>query len=277
MIPIHWNEKNKFCVVRVHYSADPEKNTPEWIAREKAGTSERAWNREYEIAYDVFDGKPVFDGFTDAHIESVDYRPGEYVYRGWDFGYHHPACVTGIFTKEDQFVIHHEVLGNNENIKEFALRVLRMHQAEYPNAKYLDYCDPAGHQKSDKADFTSVEVLNALGVFPASKASHIVEGIEIMRQRMMRRNDGLYGLLVHPRCTITIDACKGGYRYAETKEGQEQKEEPLKDGYFDHITDCIRYIVINSMEVAQTKHVEEHAGENDIMSDEGMGLGEFFS
>lgn len=286
-LPVRWNPGNKFCVVRVHYSADPEKDNPEWVEMAKQGISERSWQREYEISYDVFDGKPVFADFKEDHIRSFDYQPGTYVYVGWDFGYHHPAMVAAFINKDDQFCIRHEILGSDEGIKEFGLRVKRFLHAEFPGAKFLHACDPAGHQKSDKSEFTSVEVLNSIGIYPTSRASSIMEGIEIIRQRLLRRNDGQYGLLIHPDCKELIKAFKSGYRYQETKEGRAAKEEPLKDGWFDHLTDSLRYISVNFMEIAQTSSSPyQNPVENEISKDDGQpnditrggaleGLGDF--
>ncbi len=236
-IPVTFNPKNKFCIARVHYAADPDKSTAEWIAKAKEGISEKSWEREYEISYDTFEGKAVYEGFTEQHIHEFEYsvEQVQYVYRGWDFGYHHPAVVTAFMNESDQMCVRTEVLGANEGIKDFALRVKQICQSKFPNAQWLDSCDPAGHQRTDKAEFTSVQVLNSLGIYPTSKASNINEGLEIIRQRLLRRNDGKYGMLFHPDCKILIDAFKGGYRYPERKEGVAEQEMPLKDGFYDHL------------------------------------------
>jgi len=601
-----WNPKNKFCVVRVHYSVDPDKNNPEWIARAKEGISEKSWQREYEISYETFSGKAVYEDFGEHLIAETSPKPGDYVYRGWDFGYHRPAVVFAGFNNDDQFCIYDEIMGEDEGIKKFASRVKRYSQANFPGAQWLDACfapgtqvltkngykpieqvsskdfvlthkgnwkrvvknirnpnpgnlvavsvagslanpivctsdhefysvkrgakehgskyvqpgwneagslskndqvfspivsagqgvfadvysevtmrligcflgvgylvnkheksqiifqyaldekgeaiqeiidaycdqagvipthsqhttpngvfvqksnftheetwrllsllvrdsdlakhgkkmvnkivmcsdgmfssllyglyltngwsetgrrdlvgfsntshellkhiqlrllmsgvrssfvlkrstqtdfiegreadrenyyhlvvngvsdvysifsrkyqilfdksvrtvarvddieiesewvydleveddhsyvvegvlvhncDPAGHQKSDKAEFTSIEVLRDLGIYPNSKPSAIDEGLEILRQRMVRRNDGLYGMIVSPKCKILIDGFKGGYRYPEHKDGMPEKEQPLKDGFYDHLQDCVRYIAVNYLEL----------------------------
>lgn len=272
IVPVHWNSKNKFAVARVHFSVDPQKNNPTWIERAKQGVPPRSWEREYEISYEVFDGKPVFETFHENLIQSFDWQleKQQYVYRGWDFGYHHPAVTFAFFNEYDQFCIRHSIMGENETIKDFGNRVRNFSLANYPNAKWLDACDYAGNQVSDKAEFTSVEVLNGMGIYPSYKQSRIVQGLEILRQRMMMRNDGKYGFMIHPDCQILIDAFKGGYRYAVVKEGQEQKEEPFKDGYYDHGIDSTRYICVNYMEVAPDRSMglsDEEGWENDIMSD----------
>lgn len=278
-IPVIWNKKNSFCVARVHYTADPDKNTPEWLQEAKKGTDDRGWAREYEITYDVFDGKPVFGSFGDKHIQTFEYNQEkvEYVYRGWDFGFHHPAVVFAFFNKEDQLCVRHEILGDNEFIKEFAERVKRFSLATFPGAKFLDACDPAGSAVKDVPD-TSIQVLNGMGIQPVFRKSLIDEGLEIIRQRLILRNDGKYGMLIHPDCKILIDAMKGGYRYAERKEGSAEKEEPLKDGYFEHLCDSLRYLCINFLEVAPTPGLKvEQSSNNEIMvGSKGLGIENYF-
>lgn len=271
VIPVTFNTKNKFAVARCHYSCDPEKNTPEWIEKAKVGISEKSWLREYEISYETFEGKPVYPEFKEDLIQSFDYVVGEqqYILRGWDFGYHHPFMVVAWINKHDQLCFRDEIMGQDEGIKAFGQRCLLHCQEKFPNAKWLSACDPAGHQKSDKSEFTSVEVLNGLNEFPISKPSSIDAGIEILRQRMMRRNDGRFGMMIHPDCKIIIDGFKGGYRYAEMKDGQ-SKEEPLKDGYYDHGQDAARYLATNFLEVAPTTgNSTETSVSNSIMNSGG--------
>jgi len=275
-----WNPKNKFCVLRLHYSSDPDKNTPEWKEMAQRGISERSWNREYEIDYDTFEGKPVFPEFReDWHISDFTYEPlpAKTVYRGWDFGYHRPAVTIGWINDFDQLLIKKEVLGHDEGIKDFASRVLNICATDFPNAKWIDACDPAGHQKNDKSEFTSVEVLNNLGVFPTSKPSNIDEKLEIIRQRLKMRNDGKVGILVHPDCTRIINGFKGGYRYAEAKEGQPEKEVPLKDNFYDNVFDSLEYLATNFLELAPTKAIERDDGVvNDIMRSRSTDINEYF-
>lgn len=51
--------RNRFTVLRLHYSADPIKRTAEWQAAAKAGMTEAAWQQEMEINYDAKAGQPA--------------------------------------------------------------------------------------------------------------------------------------------------------------------------------------------------------------------------
>jgi hypothetical protein len=279
IIPVTWNTKNKFCIARVHYSCDPEKNTPEWLEKAKRGSSDKSWQREYEISYDVFEGKPVFDEFGEQHIKAFEYNveQNQNVFRSWDFGFHHPACLLSFMNSYDQLCFRSEIMGHDENIKDFGIRVRNFSLANFPGAKWLDCCDPAGASVKDTSE-TSVQVLNSLGIYPIFRKSFIAEGLEIIRQRLKIRNDGRLGVIFHPDCKITIDGMKGGYRFGEIREGQAEKEEPLKDGFFDHLMDCARYTCINYLELAPTPGIKTSDSiENDIMSNSsGLGMNQYF-
>lgn len=267
-----YNENNKFCVLRVHYSVDPDKNTPEWKAKAQEGISDRSWDREYEISYETFEGKPVYEGFTEGHIQEVEYKPGMYVYRGWDFGYHHPFTVFAFMNEFDQLCIRSEIMGSDEYIKPFGQRVKRFSLSHFPNAHWLDACDDAGKQRKDTPE-TSVQVLTDLGFSLNYRHSFIDEGVEIIRQRLQRRNDGKYGLLIHPDCQNLIDAFKGGYRYPEKKDGSPEKETPLKDGYYDHGMDALRELCVNFLELAPTKGLTaQQSSENNIMGNSSNSI-----
>lgn len=257
ILPVTRNEHNKFTVVRVHYTADDDKRTDEWLKEAQAGMLDQygettsGWKREYEIDYTSLAGKPFFGGFLDYNVAKyeIKYKTGEYIYRGWDFGYHRPCTVITKLNEYDQWCWIKLILGQDEGIREFGSRVLNYCEAEYPGAKFIDACDTAGSQVSDKSDHTSIEILNRMGVFPNHRKQEIKEGTEIIRQKLRMRVDGRTGLLVNSSETEIIDGFKGGLHYPEVKEGMAEKEVYHKDGYYDHIFDAARYLAVEMFDV----------------------------
>lgn len=284
-IDVRWNPKNKFCVARIHYKHDPEKDNPEWIAKAKEGISEAGWNREYEIAYDVFAGLPVYSAFAySTHViddTALVVKPGSVLYRGWDFGYNHPAMVVAYINEFDQFIVIDEILGDHEGIKEFGMRCKRYCDITYPGVQWFDACDDAGKQASDKSpNETSIQILNnyPINIYPVFRQSGINEGLELIRQRLTMRSDGKYGMLFKRKCNILIDAFKGGYRYPERKSGVDtEKEMPLKDGYYEHLCDALRELMINCLELSSVSNnpSELTSSNNDIMYNRGGGINEY--
>ena len=287
IIPIVRNPKNKFTVARLHYSLDPDKAKPEWKEMAKKGMPESGWQREYEIDYSVFEGKPVFPEFSELNIKPIEVKEREILLVGWDFGYRRPAVVITKLNEIDQWCWLKGILGEDEGILRFGTRIRDFLNSTYPGCKFLHMCDPAGHQKTDKAEKTSVEVLNSLGIYPQSKPAPVNEGIEIIRQKLIMRDDGKVGLLVNPSEQDLIDGFRGGYSYGEIKEGETGKEEPIKDGYFIHLFDGARYIATNYFEVTGKKpepnpitHSQGLIGEPETPDQnvipEGEGLKELF-
>lgn len=68
------NTKNKFTVVALHYTADPEKDPDregkEWYDKEKSGTPKATWDKEYEIDFSTKSGKLVYGP------DFCDFNPG---------------------------------------------------------------------------------------------------------------------------------------------------------------------------------------------------------
>lgn len=290
----HVNPKNGFTVARVHYTCDDEKNTPEWIQKAKQGMTDRGWLREYEIDYSTYAGKPFYPEFKEYNIakQPIEYKQGETLYRGWDFGFHRPCCVITRLDDKDRWCWVKAILGKDEGILEFGKRVRNFCLANYPGAKYIDACDPAGASLSDKGDQTSVQILNMLGIFPQFRKQNTKLGAEIIRKKLLLRVDGQPGILVSQDDTYVIDMMKGGLHYPETKEGAE-KEHYEKDGYYDHGGDCFRYLAVEMFtvigqqqennELAQDENQRMYAmgspmtSSDNIAENEYGGLEDFFS
>lgn len=269
LLPIKKNPINGFTVVRVHYSADSEKNTDEWIKSAMQGMTDRGWMREYEIDYSTYAGKAFYPEFKEHNIAKgpIEYKTGETLYRGWDFGFHRPCVVITKIDDYDRWCWMKCILGQDEGIMAFGQRVRRFCQAEYPGAKYIDACDPAGASLSDKGDQSSVQILNTLGIFPQFRKQNIKTGGEIIRKKLLIRVDGQPGLLVDPGETYLIDMMKGGLHYPEAKEGRGEVEYYEKDGYYDHGGDTVRYIATELFTV-----IGQQQENNELSQDENQRM-----
>jgi len=245
IIPVKHNLENGFAVARLHYSLDPNKDAA-WVERMKRGMPESGWLREYEIDYSTFAGKPVLPEFKyELNAVEMEKPQREILYCGWDFGYHRPRCLITFLNEFDQWCWHKAIWGKDEGIEKFGERVAKYLLSEYPGCKYLHGVDPAGHQKNDKSEKTSIQVLESFEIFCQSRPSSVVEGVEIIRQKLLMRDDGKVGLLVNKDEEDLIDGFRGGYRYAEARIGQAEKEEPLADGFYQDTFDAARYIAVN--------------------------------
>ena len=91
------NDKNKFCVVTLHYTADPGKRSAEWKTEAMAGLSAAKFAKEYEIDYEAMFGERVFPEVVVNREKIVVKSPypefGESLtyWGGFDYGIRNPS------------------------------------------------------------------------------------------------------------------------------------------------------------------------------------------
>lgn len=244
------NQVNKFRVLRIHYSADPDKNE-DWYVKTRPGYSRTAWDQEHEITFVSYEGKGVFTNeYIPLPVEEGGHilsrgslSENRAIYRVWDFGYHHPAVLFVQELENGHHYIFDELMGTDIWLQEFVPMVLEV--TEKYKGKHLfikDFCDPAGKaaKSTGKSDLA---VLSEWGIRPVYAQFEIKDTINYVRNSLgQRRPDGYPTLLVDAeRCPTLHDALQGGYRYAPVPEGRADKPLPLDDGYYEHLSDCLRY------------------------------------
>lgn len=236
-----WTNGANWRCMRIHYSSDPEKNNKEWIEKEKNKVSDFMWEQEYEINRTVSSGKRVFPEFNkDTHTCDLDFNRIRILYRGWDYGFHHPGVVFFQFDDQGRCLVLDEILGKEETAHEFIGRVAQYTFDNYKGAKCLDYGDPAGEQTTDKGPKTTVQIARDFGIRIKSKKRSIAYGIELISELLKLRTDKQPALLIDHKCELLNSAFLGGYAWKKDRFGN-YLEEPNKDGYYDHLMDAFRY------------------------------------
>lgn len=190
-------------------------------------------------------GKRVYQEFSKKlHCKKLGAVSPYPIYRAWDFGFHNPACV---FFQEIEGVMHvlKEMEGKNELVDVFAKRVISESMEEYPGFLFEDFGDPAGNQRSDKSEKSSIQIIRAMGIKIRTRVSHINDGLLIIRILMHPREVGSQLFYVDPRCDKLIKGFIGAYHYPDKKDADEKKK-PKKDNTYDHVQDCLRYGVVNN-------------------------------
>lgn len=254
--------QNGFWVIFCHYSADPEKdperNGREWYELAKTGMSEEQWQQEYEINFYARLGKRVFPEFErETHIKEVLYRDSAPLYLGWDFGWHHPAVVFCQMDDADRLLVLDEIIGDSINLYQFIEGFVYPKLMNYGIKIYgrriqhqiISCCDPQGVQRTDSAEKSSVEILRSYGFLNVQSTKRSIQyGLDIVRKLLLKRSDGTPSLYVHPRCVNLIEGFLGGYHYPENG-----SENPEKDGFYEHLFDALRYLVVRKFRPVETK------------------------
>lgn len=196
----------------------------------------------------IYEGTPIYPEFDSLrHVCNVSYDPNFPVVRSWDFGFYNPACIIGQI-KDSRLVILKELQGEKTLIDIFGQSVKEWCLDNFGNnVVYRDYCDPAGNQPGDKDPRTSVEILGSMGVHCQSCFQYILDGVEIIKMMLYQNDlDGKPRLLINSGCKCLIDGFLGGYHFPQKYTGEGEDPKPFKDGVYDHVQDCIRYMVWNT-------------------------------
>ncbi len=215
-----------------------------------------SWRKKYLMGEYGFtpDGKPFYDGFKDSlHRRLLNYIKGKTIYRGIDFGFHHPFCVWGQVDANDRFMVLKELMGADITIDKFADRITLFENEHFPDVEFKTFYDPAGEQVSDKNEQTSVEILKDKGITGSCKQSTYRERKELMEQKLSTLIAGIPALIADESCHVIIDGFLGGYHYPEAKDGKPVEETPFRDGYYEHGLNALEYIIVNLFNVRKKK------------------------
>ena len=235
----------------LHWSLHPHKDET-WYQAQCKRMSEDEIARELDINYSLSVRNRVFGEFTQEHQRALTWNELRPVIRVWDFGYHCPACVWMQIDEKGRVLVLRECVGEREPLKQFALRVKELTDIYFPQARLQDICDPAGSQRSDKSDDTSIEVLHGLGIVPSYQRSRISDGIERIRHLLSEEREGLPALLVDSEaCPLTVEAFQSGYRY---REGSSRETEPVQEHPYEDVMDCVRYGVMAKANLFEEGH-----------------------
>jgi hypothetical protein len=256
-----YGKHNRFAALRfsgqvkllsLHWRLHPHKDE-QWYGEQKTRMSEDELARELDINYHLSLKDRVFRNFTPENIGDLTYLSGTRIVRSWDFGYHCPACLFIQVDGYGRIRVLREVVGHEELLVDFAGKVQRICETDYPRADFEDICDPAGSQRSDKSTRTCIEILNTLKIYPFFDRTAIRDGIELIRMKLSERSPRpdpnlaeadretpLPGLLVDRRCEQLIAAFEGGYRYS-----QADQELPIQEHPYEDVMDCLRYAMMS--------------------------------
>lgn len=118
-----------FVTVTLSYRADPEKDSIEWLMRQAAKMpDDRALRREFLLDWTSVEGKPFYPAFTsrpERYVsKDIRFDPALPVYRGFDFGFRHPACVWMQIRPSGRVVVLHDLLPSDIDTYSFRDLVL---------------------------------------------------------------------------------------------------------------------------------------------------------
>lgn len=199
-------------------------------------------------------GHPVFGEIfsRDWHVASgpIQWNPDLPLYRSWDFGWRRPAVVVA---QEDPKTGQITWLwckhGHNELLHRFARRMLSKLKELFPGAQWRDFCDVDGRKRNPYTEKTQIQILQAFRLSPQATYSLVPYGLNLMADQLTRTIErGRPAMLFDP---IGARELADAFEYGYTQEVDNIRDEivPVKDGYYEHIMDAARYILVNIREV----------------------------
>lgn len=238
-----WKTPQGIHVLSIHYSADEEKRSEDWAAEQKKGMTEQAWQREYEINFDVYSGRPWYPEFRyDFHVakeplQSIQGRP---VGRFWDYGLTPATAFAQTTAKAQMLILYPELQSVDCGITAHGAVVKSESGLWFPGCQFVDFGDPAGNQRAQTDEKSCNDILrDEYGINVQPGPVSFTTRDEALRTLLTGLTpDGQPRLLIDPRCSHIIAAFRGGYQRREV--AGVYMEEPEKN-MFSHIMDAIQY------------------------------------
>ena len=244
-----------FARHRLHWSAHPDRDEA-WAEMKRGRMDPQQWLREYEMSFVVMAGQPVYPTFDLAtHVRALKFKPtaDTVLYRGFDIGYRHPACIWTWRNPVDQLYVLKEYAPVDTDGRTFLRNVKELSAAMFQKCKYRNIVPHDARNKSFmaekkaeqsfidlmEAEKMSVDIINGVG---------LQAGLEDVRHLLKIRADGRAGIVINENeCPILVEGFQGGYHYPERRQHEINVpvEEPFKDHWYDDPQDALRMIASN--------------------------------
>ena len=280
-----WRTVKNWCVFEVHYTADPDKRTPEWKAKALNSMPDlQSFNREFEIDWTSTTGLPFYPLMYKKYVEDRGYYirvqevPGNVLlYRGFDFGFHRPACVFAFQDATGTLRVLREFCPKEIDVYEFrdAVKFISGELAEIPEkhsrarqwcervapdgpwfkkgTKFLNFCGVEAKKiqtmTGDYGELNDFDVFQGGGVALSIVNQRVSAGTYILRN-LMKDFGGSPRILIDPRCTTLIAGMSGGLTFGEGNKASPLDDEIAIHPEYSHIHDALRYLVTGIINVS---------------------------
>lgn len=277
-------------VLRVHYSADDEKRSAEWVENAKRGMPIKEFLREYEMVDTIYDGEAVFPEFSDSiHLgpdmrfktESIPLMDGAIYIGGWDCS---TSTINLAFTMlqitVNPFQVHcifEMVSEGGESMETFCPRLRKTLHDRYAGyvAQMVHYGDPMGGARcaTGKTAF-QIAAEHGFVIRPSTNAWHVRQDA-VVWHLLNWIDESTPRFLVSERdCPTVVEGLRGAYQWRTSKQGDQEGAgrvllEPIKN-FYSHVADALQYAL-----VASKRHIGQppaevksrfHAGEEPRMN-----------
>jgi len=207
--------------------------TPEEIEAAKRDMGEREFRQEYEAQFIDYSGT-IFYAFSDQNIASAPAIDSTTpIYCGGDFNVDPMTCVISTVTGDIIHIIDEiEIYGSN------TLELVQEIKSRYGSRKVYFYPDASGAKRTTNSPGLSDHIIlsnNGFKVISGKSNPPVLEAIASVNSRL-RTHEGKIKLYIDPKCKkLRESMIKHTYK--------PNTRQPDKSGMWDHMTDCVRYLV----------------------------------
>lgn len=253
---ITWrNPNNGFEVIDLKYYADPRKRSNEWLLTAKSGLPSAEFEREYGDKWIVYDGKPVYgNDFVESETGNLIRGPIIATKRarlvsGWDAG---PTdlnlawALALVQPQERRVTFIDEYYTDDGDVEDFIQIVSSRLQLEWLKLGgfSLHFCDQSVNTQGGPKKRSFSDEMRLHGMTPQIGEISFAKRRVSVFNLLTHTKGGRPLLLVHERCSLIIEAMKGGYCYPKLPSpsaGGMYRETPIKNK-FSHIANAIEYV-----------------------------------
>jgi hypothetical protein len=116
------------------------------------------------------------------------------------------------------------------------------------NVRFVDFAlgrEVNRRLESEEQLLTYAGILAESGIFINEVSDDWATRETVMRELLTVRPDGWPGLILDPLCPILIRGLNGGIQYHKKTKLNSLPEKAARDGYFEHLHDCVNYIAVS--------------------------------
>ncbi|MCB9933910.1 MAG: hypothetical protein H6841_10865 [Planctomycetes bacterium] len=175
----------------------------------------------------------VYREFEPAlHVGALVAPPGAWIYKAIDFGYTAPfACLWGTLDADGRLMVLREHYQSGWGIQQHAALIQGVDRG------FRDAGCRVGPAWADPAGALERKLLSDAGVHTLKADNRLLGGIETVRQRMLKREDGTPGLHID-------SGCRNLLRELEDCVWAERADPPAPAPGDDHALDALRYLCV---------------------------------
>jgi len=228
----YWVERGDEQYRIIHASTRENRYLPpEYLRDLEANYTAEFAKQEIEGDFVAFEGLVYSEFLRNIHMIRPFKIPDHWQrVRAIDYGYTNPfVCLWGALDEDKRLYIFDEHYRSKALIREHAAII----KARNGKASWT----VSDWDAQDNAE------MQAEGIQTRNAQKDVMVGIQKVKARLATAKDGRPRLFICENCINTLKEI-GMYRWNQTKEGRNEKEEPVKEA--DHAMDALRYMVMEA-------------------------------